>query len=368
MKRRELTKNLAFAGATATTAIAINSPILLAQDGPIIQWRMATSWSEKNRDLVFSASKLICERVSQLTGGRFQITAFSAGGIALPLEILDVVQTGNVACGHTAGYYYTNKNPAFAFSSVLPFGLNAYQQMIWWEKAGGRELLEKLYSQYNVINFICCSAGYQMGGWFSQEVRTVADLKGLKMNISGLGGEIMQKLGVDVQDLPADTIVTALKQGKIDAAEWVGPYDDEKLGLNKAAPYYYYPGWHEPGTTYELIVNLDAWQKLPSPYQQALKAATLEVHLKSMSEYEAANRLALQRLIKGGTKLVPYSQEILTAAQEIAFALYEQKATESEIFKEIYDKWREFQQQIYEWDNISELSFANFSFATKSDI
>ena len=364
MKRRELSKSLALASATATTAIATNSPILVAQDDPIVEWRMATSWSEENQDLVFAASKLVCERISQLTGGRFQITAFSAGGIALPSEIVDVVQTGNVACGHTAGHYCTEKNLAFAFSTVLPFGLNAYQQMIWLEKAGGRELMEKLYSQYNVINFICCSAGYQMGGWFSQEVRTVADLKGLKMSISSLGGEIMQKLGVDVQDLPANTIVAALKQGKIDAAEGIGPYDDEKLGLNNALPYYYYPGWHKPGTTYELVVNLDAWKKLPVPYQQALKAATLEVHLQNMSAYEVANFLALQRLINSGTKLVPYSQEILTAAQEIAFALYEQQATENEIFKEIYDQWREFRQQIYEWDSISQLSFANFSFAT----
>jgi TRAP-type mannitol/chloroaromatic compound transport system substrate-binding protein len=366
MKRREIVKNLTLAGATAAVS-TVTSKQVLSQNSvdsgntanPLIEWRMATSWPE-NLTIVFGAAQDIAKRVSELTNNRFKITVYPAGGIAPPLEILDVVQAGTTECGHTAGYYYVSKNPAFAFTTVFPFGLNAYQQMTWLTSGGGLEKVRKLYADYNVINFFCCSTGAQMGGWFKKEVKTVADLKGLKMRIPGLGGKVFTKLGVEVQTLPPAEIVPALERGGVDAAEWVGPYEDQQLGIHKVAPYYYYPGWHEPGTTYELIVNLNAWNRLPKSYQQALETATMEVHLKSSANYDNANRLALQELIASGTKLVSYTPEILTAAQQAASQLYGEIAAENTIFKEIYSQWQSFSQKIYQWNRINELSLSNF--------
>jgi TRAP-type mannitol/chloroaromatic compound transport system substrate-binding protein len=363
MKRRTILKNLPLAGAT-TAASVITSRQASSQSttntaNPIVEWRMATSWPE-NLTIVFGAAQDIAKRVSELTNDRFKIAVYPAGGIAPPLEILDVVQAGTTECGHTAGYYYVSKNPAFAFTTVLPFALNAYQQMTWLTAGGGLDLVRKLYADYNLINFLCCSTGAQMGGWFRKEVKTVADLKGLKMRIPGLGGKAFAKLGVEVQTLPPAEIVPSLERGGIDAAEWVGPYEDQQLGLNKVAPYYYYPGWHEPGTTYELIVNLNAWNRLPKSYQQALETATIEVQLTSLAAYDNANRLAVQELIKSGTKFVAYTPEILTAAQQATTELYEEIGAENAIFRDIYGQWQSFSQTIYRWNRLNELSFANF--------
>lgn len=363
MKRRELVKNLAIGGAT-TGAVAANSRTLLAQSPtqpaqPRIEWRMATSWPE-SMDILFGTVKFFCDRVSELTNGRFTITPFPAGGIAPPLEILNVVQAGTIECGHTAAYYYVAKNPAFAFATVVPFGLNTYQHLAWMQSGGGLEITRKLYADFNTINFLIVNTGIQMGGWFKKEVKTVADLKGLKMRMPGLGGQVMKQLGVKSQNLPPAEIVPALERGGVDAAEWTNPYEDEKLGINKVAPFCYYPGWHEPGTNYELIINRNAWERLPKAYQEAIQSAAMEAHLLAIARYDAGNRSALQRLISSGTKFVPFSREILVAAQKATFELYEEKATESKSFKDVYMQWNDFRQKIYAWNRVNELSFAEF--------
>lgn len=367
MKRRQLVRQIAIGAASASTLVACsrNNQLLnssaQANSDLRVEWRMATSWTE-SLDVVFGTSKLLCERVSELTNGNFVITPYPAGGIAPPLEILDTVSAASAECGHTAGYYYTAKNPALAFATSVPFGLNPSQHFAWLYGGNGMEALRKIYADFNVINFPGGSTGNQMGGWFKKKLQSLDDIKGLKMRMPGLGGQVLKQLGAETQNLPPAEIGPALEQGKIDAAEWVGPYEDEKLGLNKFAQFYCYPGWHEPGTTYEFIVNLPAWNKLPKDYQTAFSVASFEAHTKMIAQYDALNREALQRLEKSGTQLVLFSPEILKTTEKTAFSLYEEKASKDPAFRELYTKWNAFRKAIYEWNHINEASFADIGF------
>ena len=291
---------------------------------------------------------------------------FAAGQLVPPLQILDSVQKGTVQCGHTASYFYIGKSPALAFATSVPFGLNAQQQNSWLYHGGGLETMQKIYAdKFNIINFPAGNSGAQMGGWFKKEIKSATDLKGLTMRIPGLGGQVMNRLGVNAQVLPGGEIFLALERGAIDAAEWVGPYDDEKLGLQKAAPFYYYPGWWEPGPTLEVLVNLKEWEKLPKEYQEVFKTAAYEANMSMLAQYDARNGEALSRLVAGGTKLIAYSQDILQAAQKASFELLDENADKDPSFKGVYEKWKTFREKIYKWNSINELRFANFVTASK---
>ncbi|WP_353931148.1 TRAP transporter substrate-binding protein [Okeanomitos corallinicola TIOX110] len=366
MKRRQIINTGAIATATAalTAACAKKSTSSSAQGSlPRVRWRMTTSWTKTLGTYI--GAETIAKRVKEMTDGRFTITPFAAGEIVPGLQVLDAVQSGTVECGHTASYYYIGKNPALAFATTVPFGLNAQQQNAWLYHGGGLEAIQKIYSDFQIINFPAGNTGTQMGGWFKKEIKSVADLQGLKMRIPGLGGEVMSRLGVNVQVLPGGEIYLALDRGAIDAAEWVGPYDDEKLGLNKAAQFYYYPGWWEPGPTLDVLVNLNAWNKLPKEYQEIFKTATFEANMNMLNEYDALNGEALTRLLAGGTKLTPYSQEIMQAAQKNAFEIYEENASKDATFKQLYEQWKKFREQIYNWNRINELSYGNFVMGEK---
>ncbi|MEB3282637.1 MAG: TRAP transporter substrate-binding protein [Lyngbya sp.] len=330
---------------------------------PFVRWRMATSWP-KSLNLTFGAAEQLCQRVSRLTNGRFAITPYAAGEIVSGLEVLPAVEAGTVECGHTASYYYIDRVPALAFATTVPFGLNAQQQQAWLHSGEGLALMQNLYADFGVRNFPGGSTGAQMGGWFKREVNTLADLKGLKMRIPGLGGQVMGRLGMEVQVLLGNQIFDALDGNKLDAAEWVGPYDDEQLGLNRVAPFYYFPGWWEPGTTYEFQVNLAAWQKLPSQYQEAFEVAAAQANCQMLANYDAANGQALQRLLARGTKLREFSPEILQAAENVTFELYEEKASQDPTFKQIYQQWKAFRSQVYQWHRVNELGFVSFAFQT----
>lgn len=362
MKRYQFVKT-ALASATAGSILASckirNSSSSSGAGLPRIRWRMATSWP-KSLDTIFGGADTVCKRLAAMTDGRFIITPFAANEIVPGLAVLDAVQAGTVECGHTASYYYVGKNPALSFGTSVPFGLTAQQQNAWFYQGGGLEAMHKIYTDFGIISFPAGNTGAQMGGWFKRQINTVNDLKGLKMRIPGLGGQVMTRLGVNVQVLPGGEIYLALDRGAIDAAEWVGPYDDEKLGLHKAAQFYYYPGWWEPGPTLEVQINLNKWQKLPKEYQEAFKTATFEANLEMLAKYDGLNRMAMKRLVDGGTKLTAYTPEIMQAAQKAAFDLYEENASKDPTFKEIYQQWKSFRDEIYQWHKINELSFTNF--------
>ncbi|MEM1366513.1 MAG: TRAP transporter substrate-binding protein [Cyanobacteria bacterium P01_H01_bin.15] len=363
MKRRQIIQNvgagLAIAAAGACGQ-ASNAPSVQAGDLPNVRWRMVTSWPQSLGETIFGGATTVCDRVKEMTGGRFTIEPYVAGEIVPGLEVMDAVQNGTVECGHTASYYYVGKNPALGFGTAMPFGLTASQQNAWLYHGGGLDALHKVYVDFNIINFPAGNTGTQMGGWFKRKIETVSDLNGLKMRIPGLGGKVMAELGVNVQVIAGGEIFLALERGTIDAAEWVGPYDDEKLGLQKAAPFYYYPGWWEPGATLEVQINLEKWNELPTEYQEILKAAAKEANLNMQAQYEFLNGEALQRLLASDTQLAAYSPEILAAAQQVAFDIYEDTAAKEASFKEVFDNWREFRDRAIQWSSINQLYYQNF--------
>jgi len=370
MKRRIAIKRFS-QGAIAAAGVGIvagcqNSQNQTAADAnnlPTINWQMATSWPV-SLDVIFGGAQVIADRVKAITNGKFIIEPRAGGEIAPPLEVLNVVSQGAVQAGHTASYYYIGKSPALAFGSALPFGLTAQQQNAWLYQGEGLKQLQQIYaSKFNVIQFPAGNTGTQMGGWFRKEVNTVADLQGLKMRIPGLGGQVMAKLGVTVQTLPGGEVFQALQTGAIDAAEWVGPYDDEKLGLNQVAKFYYYPGWWEPGATLEVQVNLDEWNKLPPSYQAALETAAYESNMTMLARYDVLNSEALDRLLKAGVQIRPYSEEIIQAAQKASFALFDEFAVQDADFKTIYEQWKVFRQRIYTWHNLNEGAFTRYVYS-----
>src|ERR1700736_5656998 len=265
MKRRDFIKvtGIGAAGAATMAAPAI------AQSMPEIKWRMTTSWP-KSLDTLHGGAEMMAKVVGEATDNKFQIQTFAAGEIVPCRQVLDAVQNGTVEMGHTASYYYFGKDPTFTFGTSLPFGPNMRLNQGWYINGGGREVLNEFYKTYNVASGPAGNTGCQMGGWFRKEVKTVADLNGLKFRIGGFAGKVVQKLGCVPQQLAGGDIYPALEKGTIDAAEWVGPYDDEKLGFNKIAPHYYYPGWWEGGPMLLAMVNLDKWNALPKNYQAIL--------------------------------------------------------------------------------------------------
>jgi TRAP-type mannitol/chloroaromatic compound transport system substrate-binding protein len=330
---------------------------------PTLAWQMATSWPVA-LDTIFGGAQTVADRVSAMTNGKFKITPRAAGELAPGTQVLDVVSQGAVEMGHTASYYYVGKTPVTAFGTALPFGLNAQQQNAWLYDGGGLEALQRVYAEkFNVIQFPAGNTGVQMGGWFRKEINTVADLQGLKMRIPGLGGQVMTKLGVTVQVLAGGEIFQALQTGAVDAAEWVGPYDDEKLGFQQVAQFYYAPGWWEPGPTLEIEIGLDKWNELPAEYQEIVKTAAAEANITMLARYEARNRSALRSLVDGGVQLRTYSPEIMEAAMNAANELYEEFSAQDADFKAIYEPWQEFRGAIYEWNKLNETAFTSFVYS-----
>ena len=370
MERRKFLAKTALGAIGATTLKACTSQtptdttvpknVNINVSQPSIRWRMATSWP-KSLQILFEAADLLCQQVNRMTNGRFVITPYAAGELTDGLKVLQAVQNNTVECGHTASYYYLDYGSALAFGTTLPFGLTASQQNAWLYYGGGLEAMQKLYQDLGIINFPGGNTGTQMGGWFKQEVKTINDFQGLRMRVPGLGGKILQRLGVEIKSLPGDRIFAALEQNTIDAAEWKNPHADQTLGLNKVAPFYYYPGWWEPGTSYEFQINLAQWQKLPVEYQAIFQAAATDVNTKMLAKFNAVNGEVLAQLVLSGTKLLPLSKEILQASYEEAFAMYEEMASEDQNFRSIYLQWQEFRHQIYAWNNMSESVFANFA-------
>ncbi len=325
---------------------------------PNVRWRMATSWP-KSLQILFEAADLFCQQVNIMTNGHFVITPYPAGELTDGLKVLQGVRDGTVECGHSASYYYLEYGKALAFGTTMPFGLTASQQNAWLYFGGGLEAMQELYAELGIINFPGGNTGMQMGGWFKQKVKTIKDFSGLRMRVPGMGGLILERLGVEIFSLPGDLIFSALEENKIDAAEWKNPHADRTLGLDKVAPYYYYPGWWEPGTSYEFQVNLTEWNKLPPEYQEIFRAAATDVNAKMLAKFNAVNGKVLQEMILNGTEVLPFSHDILQASYTKAFELYEEMAAMDQNFKKIYRQWQAFRAEVQAWNSINELEFSN---------
>ncbi|MCA3184673.1 MAG: TRAP transporter substrate-binding protein DctP, partial [Cupriavidus sp.] len=297
--------------APAAAASAPGAPAVVGSN-PAVEWRLASSFP-KSLDTIYGAAELLSQRVKELTDGKFNIKVFAAGEIVPGLQVLDAVQNQTVQIGHTAGYYYFGKNPTLCFDTTIPFGLTARQQNAWMMQGNGMKLMREFFKEYNVVNFMGGNTNAQMGGWFRKEIKTVADLQGLKYRVAGFAGVVLSRLGVVPQQIAGGDIYPALEKGTIDAAEWVGPYDDEKLGFQKVAKYYYYPGFWEGGPTVHAYCNLEKWNALPKNYQAILTNATANANSWMAARYDMQNPSALKRLVASGTQLRPFTNEVLEA-------------------------------------------------------
>ena len=365
MKRRSFLKKAAAGLAAGSVAAPVFGQAPAATSAqPTVTWRLAASWP-KSLDTLFGGVELLARRVGEITDGKFQIRPFAAGEIVPALQVLDAVQAGTVEMGHTAPYYYFGKDPAFAFGTAVPFGMNARQQTAWWNFGGGAEAMAPLYKDYGIISMLAGNTGCQMGGWWRKEIKSVADLKGVKFRIGGMAGLIMQKLGVVPTQLGAPDIYPALEKGTLDAAEWVGPYDDEKLGFNKVAKFYYYPGFWEGGPMVHAYVNEKKWGELPKQYQSALQAACAEVNQWMPAKYDAQNPPALRRLVAGGTQLRPFPKSVLEAAEKASYEVYAEMEAKSAHFKRIYPDWKKFRDEQFLWFRVAEQAYDNYTFNSK---
>lgn len=326
-----------------------------------VTWRLASSFP-RGLDTIFGSAEVLANRLEAMSEGRFRIRVYPLGEIVPGLQVMDAVQQGTVQVGHTASYYYIGKNPALAFDCCVPFGLTSRQQTAWLTEGGGLELMRDLFADFNITTFPAGNTGTQMGGWFKREIGSAADLRGLKMRIPGLGGEVMSRLGATVQVLAGGDIYPALERGAIDATEWVGPYDDEKLGFHKVARYYYYPGWWEPGPSLSYLVNRDAWAKLPSTYQEMFAAAASESATVMQARYDHQNPAAMARLLADGVEVRAFSDDLLEAAQKASFEMFEEQAAADATYRKVYDAWTTARRDAFRWFATAEQAYGRFAF------
>ena len=355
-----MNRRLILGAAAAVPAFA--APALAQSQNPEIRWRMPSSFP-KNLDILFGGSEYLARRVAQATDGRFRIQTFAAGEIVPALQVLDALQAGTVECGQTASLYYVGKDPTFAAFTCLPFGLNMRQMTAWLRQGGGNELAAELYRDYNVHGIPFGDTGTQMGGWFRKEIRTLEDLQGLKFRISGFAGHLFAKLGAAPTQIAGADIYPALERGTIDAAEWIGPHDDEKLGFARIARYYYAPGFWEPSSRGVFMVNLRAWESLPDHYRHVLEMACQEATMDMMAKYDEANPKALRRLVASGTQLRGWPREIMQAAWRASNELYDETAAQNPRFRKMWSSLKPFRDEEYQWFRVAENNYENFAFA-----
>ena len=361
MKRRSFLKGSAAAG-LATTAVAAPA---IAQSMPELKWRLATSWP-KSLDTISGTIERFAKAVGEMTDQRFQIRVFAPGEIVPALQVLDAVQAGTIEMGGSAGSVFFGKNPAFGFDTGLPFGMNSRQHASWLLYGGGTELIRPLYKEFNTIQFPMGATGAQMGGWYRKEINSPEDLKGLKFRIGGFPGRIFLKVGGVPQGIPGGDVYPALERGAIDGAEWVGPYDDEKLGFNKVAKYYYYPAWWEPGSILSLFVNLPQWEALPKMYKQVVQSAANEAILLNLALYDNVNPPALRRLVASGTILKPFPRSVMETCYAAAMELYDELAAESPHFKRIYEPWKAYRAEQHLWFRVAENTSDSFMYSVSA--
>ncbi|MET0597001.1 MAG: TRAP transporter substrate-binding protein [Mesorhizobium sp.] len=358
MHRRAFIKRAGSSGIGVAAATGLAAPAV-AQSMPKLSWRCTSSFP-KALDTIFGGAETMARFVRETTDGNFDIQIFAAGEIVPGLQAADAVAAGTVELCHTAAYYYWGKDPTYALATAVPFMFNDRQMNAWLYYGGGNQLLNDYFATQQLYVMPCGNTGAQMGGWYRKEINSVADLKGLKMRIGGFAGKVLERLGLVPQQIAGGDIYPALEKGTIDAAEWVGPYDDEKLGFYKVAKYYYYPGFWEGGPTLHTMVNLDKWNSLPKAYQAALASACEAANCDMMASYDYKNPGALRKLVAGGAVLRPFNQEVLSACFEAAIETYAEINASNATFKTIFDSQVAFRKEAYIWAQISEYTFDTF--------
>ena len=358
MQRRKFIRTAGVGAAGVAVASTVAAPAI-AQSMPEVKWRLTSSFP-KSLDTLYGGSELFAKLIGEMSDNKFQMRVFAAGEIVPGLQVADAVQNGTVEAGQTAAYYYFGKHPNFVFETGLPFSMNQRQYYAWLEFGGGHELINDFYKEYNFRSLTFGGTGCQMGGWFRKEIKSMDDMKGLKFRVGGFAGLILQRLGVVPQQIAGGDIYPALEKGTIDAAEWVGPYDDEKLGFNKVAKYYYYPGFWEGGPQLVTMINKAEWDKLPKEYQAIVEAACAEGNTWMVAKYDAQNPAALKRLIAGGTQLRGFSREILVAAYKASLEVYKEAGEKSPAFKKIYESMVNFRTEQLLWFRVAEKGFDDF--------
>jgi TRAP-type mannitol/chloroaromatic compound transport system substrate-binding protein len=355
MDRRRLV-----AGGAAGGAALLASPNLAgAQGAPRIRWRCPNSFP-KTLDTLYGAAEIVSRRVAEMSDGAFQIQVSGPGEIVPGLQILDAVGQGSVECGFTSSLFYFGKDPSLAISTTLPMGMSSRGMFAWLHYGGGREQLRDVFRDQGVHSIPAACTGAQMGGWLKREIRTPDDMRGLKFRIAGLGGSVMQKLGAVPQQIAPTDIYPALERGVIDGAEYIGPYDDEKLGFARIAKFYYYPGFQEIGPSSDFLVNARIWDALPAAYKGMLEAACAEAWHATAAKYDVLNPPALRRLVAAGTQLRPYPREVMAALYRGAQELYAELGAQNPRFRRIHDHWDKFRVEQSQWFRVAEDSAANF--------
>ncbi|MBY0329492.1 MAG: ABC transporter substrate-binding protein [Acetobacteraceae bacterium] len=346
------------AGGVAGAAATLAYPNL-ASAQPRIRWRCPGSFP-KSVDTLWAVHERYCARVKELTDGAFELVPFGPGEIVPALQVMDAVGQGSVESGFTPALFYYGKDPALAFGTAVPFGLSSRQTWSWLQVAGGRDILREVYRDQNVHAIPTANTGAQMGGWFRREIRTIDDMKGLKMRIAGIAGLVMTKLGVVAQQLAPGDIYPALERGVIDAAEYIGPYDDEKLGFNRIARFYYYPGWWEYAPSTDMMFNAREWEALPAHYKHVLEAVGAECWHWVMARFDTLNPPAMRRLIANGAQLRGYSRPIMDAAYKATQEFYAEVGEQNPRFKRIWEHYDKFRLEQIPWFRVAEDSMANY--------
>ena len=353
MDRRSLVRS----GGIAAVLAAGVAPAVHAQ--PAVRWRLASSFP-KSLDTIHGAAEVFARKVRQLSGGRFQVAVHAAGELMPAFGVVDGVQGGTVEAAHTAPYYFFDKDETFAIGGAIPFGLNSRQMSAWTYEGNGLKLMRAFYAKYDIISFPCGNTGAQMGGWMRTEIRSADDLRGLKFRIGGFAGMVLERLGGLPQNIPGGEVYHALETGKIDAAEWIGPYDDLKLGFNKVAPYYYYPGWWEGGLQLDLYVNRRAYAALSPEYRAFVEMASTFAHVETQAKYDVKNPGALKQLVAAGAKLRPFPADLMTEAFRQSMRLYEELSARNANWREVYADYRRFRSDQNLWFRFTEATFDRF--------
>ncbi|ODT60027.1 MAG: ABC transporter substrate-binding protein [Paracoccus sp. SCN 68-21] len=358
LDRRSFITRASIGGAAAAAGSVLAAPAI-AQEAPQINWRLASSFP-KSLDTIYGGGEEIAQRLSEATDGRFQIQVFSAGEIVPGLDAINATTDGTVECSHSVGYYNWGKDPAFACGADLPFTFSARAKSAYNYQGGGIDNYNTFLEQYDLVSFPGGNTGVQFGGWYRKEINTLADLQGLKMRISGLAGRVVEKLGVVPQQIAGSDIYPSLERGTIDAAEWVGPYDDSKLGFQKVAPYYYYPGFWEGGPTVSFFVNKGQWDALPDSYKSLFRTCAQAVDQNMLAKYDYLNPTALKELVGTGAQLRSFSEEILTASFAAANEVYAEVSAENEAFRTQYEAMLQFRDDWYLYQQTAEYTFDTF--------